>query len=419
VPRMLHPETPRLPNGSILCHFARVFGLVALGASGCSQSSTDPSCVNIGSGWHACAVTQSAPSTPARPAATDMSVPSDSDAADGGTGPSVVESEPEQGEQAPRPAGAPEEPGPSGVAAHQPVVTSAAGASAAGSSTSAATSGGSSASAGQSGMSSAGAAAAGAPASATPNAGTGAAGATADAGIMSDGGSDAGQTSALGCCHELGECVARESVRPEQRESLTQDTCTDESLLCVPKPLLTESSFVPKACRSTLQAEGRCLPECMTNVASQADRLPSDVCDVHERCAPCYDLVTGDATGACQLGADPGPTESPQVFRDCCGSGERARGLCVPSQYIPADTIMPQADCAAGLACMPRERLLAPSQAVQTCTDALRGLGVCLAQCIGQAISPILTVQASCTAGDVCFPCALVGGESTGVCTDL
>jgi len=219
------------------------------------------------------------------------------------------------------------------------------------------------------------------------------------------------------CCHSLGVCVASGSLRDEQRRLLVPDSCGGQDDVCAPTAVLAPQGYVPKTCRSVLQGEGRCLPDCMAGLVGQADKLPRDTCDTHELCAPCFDPITGSATGSCRLGADPGPRELPHVFRGCCLDGSGApQGLCVPRGYIPTATAAPQGTCGADLFCVPRERIVDPTSKPIECAADIRGRGTCVPQCIAEALAPLVYVQATCPAGNACFPCQLVSGDSTGLC---
>jgi hypothetical protein len=220
------------------------------------------------------------------------------------------------------------------------------------------------------------------------------------------------------CCHALGVCVQSVSLQEQQRRLLVPESCSAQGELCAPTTVLAADGFVPKTCRSVLQGEGRCLPDCMAGLAGQADKLPRDTCDTHELCAPCFDPISGSATGSCRLGADPGPHELPHMFRGCCVDGTGAtQGSCVPLGYIPSGAAAPKADCGAELFCVPRQRIVDPNAKPVECSTDIRGHGVCLPQCIADALVLLVTVQATCPSNNACFPCELVSGDSTGVCT--
>ena len=259
---------------------------------------------------------------------------------------------------------------------------------------------------------------AGAGAGGMPSAGTGAGASVSAAG---NGGAGAGGARAVGgeenCCHGLGQCIASADVAADRRALYARDACQDAVALCQPRAL-QDTTFLPRTCGSVLQAEGRCLPDCLATLAVQTERLPRDVCADHELCAPCFDPVTGTATGACALGADLGPRRLPRTFTTCCGSLGSARGLCVPQSYVPKGISVPQQECSdATLSCVPREWVSDPAAKPTQCTDDLRGSGVCVPQCIATAIGGLITSQFSCNAGDQCYPCQIIGGQATGLCT--
>jgi hypothetical protein len=396
-------QTPRRAD-----HPALRLLLLGLSASatltGCVKKDDNPNCVSVGSGWRACSV--------------DAATSVDSGTVDqpDGSGP------PTQTDAGTRTTTPP----PRGQAGTQAASTGRAGtgsALGAGSASdfsessedagaSAAGSGG--AASGAAGLASAGSG--GAPrAAGTGGMNAGRGGGTAGGGAA---GSGAGGMSSLPvtCCHSQGVCVSSGDLSVEQRAFLGRESCTDEAALCAPVEVLDNKSFVPKTCRSVLQSEGRCLPDCMSNLARQGARLPQDICDAHQLCSPCFDPATGNATGSCSLGADPGPRELPQVFGSCCNAADSAPALCVPQTYVPAGALMPPADCAAGLYCVPRALVNDPTAKPAACNAEVRGAGICLPQCIASALVPLVTVQANCNTNEKCYPCELIGGTATGVC---
>lgn len=392
------------------CRTLWSLALIALQA-GCVKEAADPSCVNVGSGWRACSADMPASMSGAT-----------------GTSPGSASGRSGSGESAGRPTSPP---------ANAGVISSVAPRAGAGSEATAA--------AGTAGQErGAGAASGDAEAGrAEPQslAGAGSGGVAAIGGMVARAGATASSAGSAGhpaagsggtdlpsqagasgqnslpntCCHALGLCVPDGDLSSDQRALLQRDSCQSERELCAPVALLDKQPFVPKTCHSVLNAEGRCLPDCMSTLAHQGERLPRDVCDTHELCAPCFDPITGNATGSCSLGADTGPRESPQLFASCCGAGKDPAALCVPQSYVPAGKTLPQASCPADLRCLPRSQVLDPSAKLPSCMTDVRGTGVCLAQCIADAVG-IVTVQASCAANEVCFPCTLVDGTSTNAC---
>jgi len=224
------------------------------------------------------------------------------------------------------------------------------------------------------------------------------------------------------CCDDgagmdLGTCVPTTSVPAEQVELLGEDSC-DEGMLCAPTPLVT-ASYAADACESIAGAEGRCLPACLPSVASQADRLPQADCAQGELCAPCFDPITGDNTGACNL-EDDEPEEQPVSFPTCCddGMGEDL-GTCVPNAFVPAEqaSLLGQDTCAAGNLCAPTP-IAAGTYQPQTCASWGASEGRCLPSCL-----PDIAAQAAqlrqdiCDQGELCAPCFdPLTGDSTGSC---
>jgi hypothetical protein len=225
-----------------------------------------------------------------------------------------------------------------------------------------------------------------------------------------------------GCCEDgadmdLGLCVPSSSVPAEQVELLGEDSC-DSGMLCAPMPLVTQS-YVADSCESIAGAEGRCLPACLPSVASQADRLPRADCAQGELCAPCFDPITGENTGACNLEGDE-PEDDPVSFPTCCddGMGEDL-GTCVPTALVPAEqaSLLGQDSCAAENLCAPTP-IAAGTYQPQACESWGGAEGRCLPACL-----PAIAAQAqqltqdSCDQGELCAPCFdPLSGESTGSC---
>jgi hypothetical protein len=248
--------------------------------------------------------------------------------------------------------------------------------------------------------------------------GAGAAARAGAAGMAGVGGAAgvAAVSGALSCCHALGRCQAASELAPSRAALFSKDSCDVDGALCVPAALSGSAASAPKTCRSVLDAEGRCLPDCVSNLAQQAARLPKDVCAEHESCAPCFDPVTGEATGYCALGGDSGPRESPRVFANCCDVQTQAQALCVPQSFVPAGVVMPRGTCDATSFCVPRAWASDPSAKPSYCMDSVRGRGICVPQCVATALGPLLTTPADCSSTDECYPCQYVGGLASGVC---
>lgn len=234
-------------------------------------------------------------------------------------------------------------------------------------------------------------------------------------------------------CSAGGHCVPSAQVPPEMAGQL--QAC-DGTSYCVPDPFLVAGGDkVPvKACKSIGGNEGRCMSMCLAEVGKEGASLPqgpSAGCGEAEACLPCFDPITGDATGACtSLPCDAGPTSPPKTFPKCCGG----IGTCIPLEQIPpehwsklgSDVCGPLARCTPD-AFMPNHVKSNPyDETNEPCeTDwLLWGLlgdtykpGVCLPTCIPE-VGDSLLGQGSCNGGGfVCTPCMNpLDGKPSGAC---
>ncbi|MDJ0762483.1 MAG: hypothetical protein QNJ97_05785 [Myxococcota bacterium] len=218
------------------------------------------------------------------------------------------------------------------------------------------------------------------------------------------------------CCGELGTCIPKDLIPQQDLESLGSDTCTgDETLRCVPDAFL-EADFVLEMCRLPYGGEGRCAPICLPEIAAQQDDLPQDLCPPFYRCAPCYDPITGEDTGVCRMGGDPGPALEPVVFEACCDEA----GTCVPQAMIPEDQHphlgLDVCTSGYGLLCVPDD-FLVDDFIPTTCHGILAAEGRCVAKCLPAAAGQAFLVQDVCEAGERCAPCYdPFSGDNTEIC---
>jgi hypothetical protein len=219
------------------------------------------------------------------------------------------------------------------------------------------------------------------------------------------------------CCGGLGTCVARGLVADSQKAQLSQDTCS-ESLLCVPSELVLRGPLHPQVCLAEATgAEGRCLPACLPEVATRQG-VRQDGCAAGQLCAPCYDPLSGESTGACQLGKDPGPTEPPVVFAACC----EGLGRCVPEVLVPSEQQknLASAGCEEDALCVPTDLAADTTWRAPVCTDPQSDAeGRCLPACLPNVAERAEKLsEANCGAGRLCAPCTdPVTGDSTGACS--
>jgi len=217
-----------------------------------------------------------------------------------------------------------------------------------------------------------------------------------------------------------GHCLDEKLVPPEQASQLA--SC-GSGALCVPDDVLEMGGkLIPKTCASIAGFEGRCLSDCLPEVAAQAAMLPKDVCAAGELCVPCYDPVEGTATGACSFSCDTGPAEPAQTLPDCCG-GE---GTCVPTQSVPpehaddfgADTC----PTSSALVCVPHAFLSGP-YVPALCTPSTliylftgQDVGACMKTCMPGVASAPYVDQGECAGDELCIPCFDQQGAPTGAC---
>lgn len=236
--------------------------------------------------------------------------------------------------------------------------------------------------------------------------------ATGACALPNDPGPSADPARFLSCCEGRGYCLPSDLVATEQRASLAAQGCSDTQL-CAPAALA--QGIAPISCDSVAGAEGRCVSECVPLVAAQVELLPRATCADGERCAPCFDPFSGDATGSCSLPGDAGPTRKPLVFADCCNSNGAPRGRCVPPELVPQDkrSLLMAAGCAGNNLCLPTT-LVPPATALPRCNSA-SGAGACVPSCLLTSTQLYATSQADCHVWERCVPCSVLGMPS-GVC---
>lgn len=236
-------------------------------------------------------------------------------------------------------------------------------------------------------------------------------------------GADVVDPSTLPGCGAGAHCLSTILVPTEMRDRLAACPAPDATSLCVPDDFIRAGgNFVPDACRSVGDVEGRCLSRVLPEIEAQAGLLRQGTCDAGELCAPCYNPLDQVDTGACRLSCD-APTEDPMGLPACCDG----RGTCVPASAagdaadrLGADTC----DQAAGMVCAP-DVFLAPGFVAETCDSGLGWLGQqfrdgrCLPDCL-PGVDNFLLSQRSCDDGMKCAPCKKppFGGDS-GACDPI
>lgn len=202
-------------------------------------------------------------------------------------------------------------------------------------------------------------------------------------------------------------CLSEDLVPENLRRQLP--TCSKG--LCAPKKSVAAmGNYLPPTCESVNKAEGRCLNVGLTEVAKQKSSLPTATCDADERCVPCFDPITGTATGACNTVSCDQPKSAPTKFATCCGSA----GTCVPKASLPADQqssdSLEKLDCKGATdRCVPTVFVNDPSFTPPSCTGRFPLLGkytgVCLSECLDMGMFEDVLDQANCGENQKCAPC--------------
>ncbi|MDD9969867.1 MAG: hypothetical protein OXR73_26710 [Myxococcales bacterium] len=221
------------------------------------------------------------------------------------------------------------------------------------------------------------------------------------------------------CCGERGECMPEALLPAGPTDMLARDTCDpDRDLMCVPAPFAEPGGFALPSCRAPGDLEGRCVPACLPTVADQAELLSQSTCGDDERCVPCHDPFSGEATGICSLSNDPGPAEPIATFDRCCHD----LGTCLPAETVPSETTssLGPDTCASGASalCVPDSFAAAAGFALQTCRALGFAEGRCVPDCLPQ-VSELVGVAPRdlCPDHHLCVGCFdPFTGDSTGVC---
>lgn len=229
------------------------------------------------------------------------------------------------------------------------------------------------------------------------------------------------------CCAGMGVCKG--DVSEGIGHGFPHDTCSaDAELRCVPNmrevaaasgdsdagaPMAFDSCRVsfPGAPADFPDYEGRCLPACFAKANPIAGRLSQSTCVSGELCAPCFDPLTGQSTGSCELQGDQ-PTESPpEAFGECANG----LGFCVPAFAAGAQAMqLTQLTCKQGELCGPKNKVADPNACFAHCNAGEFGPGACVPAFLASVAAGILQ-QGECNQGEVCGPCELFGTRS-GIC---
>jgi hypothetical protein len=217
------------------------------------------------------------------------------------------------------------------------------------------------------------------------------------------------------CCGELGRCLPRSAIDFNAQANLARESCISASdALCVPRAWI-DGQRAPR-CRAPGDLEGRCLPRCLQQVAEQGDKVQRADCAAEHACVPCFDPLSGQSTGACQLPGDAGPSDPPRVFERCCPAGNGTLGTCVPTALLPPGQTAPapsQPLCPPQYSCVPDALVRTPQVGLSACASGLgtSSPGACVPECLLGDAAAVLT-RATCGTGQRCVPCSQLGLET-------
>jgi hypothetical protein len=212
------------------------------------------------------------------------------------------------------------------------------------------------------------------------------------------------------CCDGLGTCLA---LGDDAGSSLGIGDCNaTQGLRCTPASAPGDAGAGNDAGTSALSTcryrtgtqdggadyEGRCVPACLTRGTST---LPQGECQDDFVCVPCYNLITGASTGACDNNGDRPVDPAPPGFEEC---GD-ALGYCIPASSVgPTGANLQQLTCEADERCAPKQRVEDADGCWARC-DSVFGAGACLPAFLIPVESRGTLQPASCATGELCSPC--------------
>lgn len=195
----------------------------------------------------------------------------------------------------------------------------------------------------------------------------------------------------------------------------------DNGGYCAPeKSVAAAGNYVPKTCVAIAGAEGRCTNENVPGVAAQKAQLSKDTCDNGELCAPCFNPLDGQDSGACRTAKCDAPVQAPVLFKSCCQRGKVSKGKCVPTPLVAANLQSnlgtDNGKCTAGKELCVASEAIAAGASYKGAACKGKGAfgaifgkdyaGVCLSDCLDFSFTESLGVaKGNCKADELCVPC--------------
>jgi hypothetical protein len=153
------------------------------------------------------------------------------------------------------------------------------------------------------------------------------------------------------------------------------------------------------------------LPACFAASSPLIARLQRSSCGEAELCTPCFNPLTGESTGTCELGEDSSNEPAPPPFTECSD----ASGYCIPA-FAAGNSAseLSKLTCGDGELCAPKVKVADPQACFARCLSGLLGPGACVPEFLTSDLAAFL-MQDTCASGELCAPCA-AAGTRTGVC---
>lgn len=245
------------------------------------------------------------------------------------------------------------------------------------------------------------------------------------------------------CCTDFpgtAHCVSTSSI-PSQLQSILAP-CDAAGSQCVPDEFIkTGGVFTPKTC-TAFGGEGRCVSQCIPEVADKAALLLQDVCNDWEKCVPCVSPLDHKPTGVCEIsghcnGEDAGPVDAPSSVDSgpapCPHVGppvidptklpacQCPDAHCVSKSLVPPAEASQLATCssdATGL-CVPDTFIASGGNIIPaTCASIDGAEGRCLSTCLPQVAAQLAELpQSTCATSERCVPCYdPISLTETGAC---
>jgi len=187
--------------------------------------------------------------------------------------------------------------------------------------------------------------------------------------------------------------------------------------VCMPDSLLEANGGKLKECKFFISGPGVCMGLVHDETYKNRNLIQKDkdgVCADDERCLPCINPQTNEDTKLCgEIGVYEKACQggSGAVAETCCHNA----GTCLNEDAVPEDQRgdLSRATCSAGKLCAPAALV---DNAPTKC-DVLGADGVCVDLCFAGILGPAgIVIRSSCRSTEVCVPCVVGKGQGLPGC---